>query len=349
MTEKILTTHVGSLIRPPELLQFIAKKQNGLPFDQSLYEKTLRESVAAVVKRQVEAGIDIPERRRVRQGDQLVAVRPGPHERLHAPAGEARRARLRARRGPGALRGVLQGARCGRRPAGGGECDRRDRGVHGSGEVHGAGGAAARHRQLQGGAGEGGGEAGLPAGRGAGERHTRPRQRALQVGRGPAGRDRGGDAHRVQGDRRRGPVCAARRRAPCRHLRPHGAAEDLRGVQELGGAAGRAHQPRARGDPRGPRALPRVLGKLARPAHHRRAAEEHRRRDPEGARGDLSDRRSESAARARVASLERREDCPPGRKSWCRRDQPRHQRGGAPGTGRRAGGAAREARRPART
>src|SRR5262245_599010 len=48
------------------------------------------------------------ERRRVRQGDQLVAVRARADERLHPPAGEGGRARLRARRGPGALRGFLQ-------------------------------------------------------------------------------------------------------------------------------------------------------------------------------------------------------------------------------------------------
>ena len=58
--KKILTTHVGSLIRPPELLPFIRAKQSGLPFDHSLYQETLTGSVAAVVKRQVEAGIDIP-------------------------------------------------------------------------------------------------------------------------------------------------------------------------------------------------------------------------------------------------------------------------------------------------
>jgi 5-methyltetrahydropteroyltriglutamate--homocysteine methyltransferase len=58
--DKILTTHVGSLIRPPELLPFIRAKQNGVPFDNALYQRTLTESVAAVVKRQIEAGIDIP-------------------------------------------------------------------------------------------------------------------------------------------------------------------------------------------------------------------------------------------------------------------------------------------------
>ncbi|HEX6690817.1 MAG TPA: cobalamin-independent methionine synthase II family protein [Burkholderiales bacterium] len=58
--KKILTTHVGSLIRPPELLPFIRAKQNKEAYDEQAYAKCLRESVAAVVKRQVEAGVDIP-------------------------------------------------------------------------------------------------------------------------------------------------------------------------------------------------------------------------------------------------------------------------------------------------
>jgi 5-methyltetrahydropteroyltriglutamate--homocysteine methyltransferase len=57
---KILTTHVGSLIRPPALKEFIAKKQGGLPYDQRAYETTLRDSVAEVVAQQVRTGIDIP-------------------------------------------------------------------------------------------------------------------------------------------------------------------------------------------------------------------------------------------------------------------------------------------------
>jgi 5-methyltetrahydropteroyltriglutamate--homocysteine methyltransferase len=55
----ILSTHVGSLIRPPELLQFEARMQRGEQVDQAAYEETLRTSVADVVRRQVEAGIDI--------------------------------------------------------------------------------------------------------------------------------------------------------------------------------------------------------------------------------------------------------------------------------------------------
>ena len=53
------TTHVGSLIRPAELLQFIGPKQAGQPYDEQAYAKCLRASVAAVVRRQVEAGIDV--------------------------------------------------------------------------------------------------------------------------------------------------------------------------------------------------------------------------------------------------------------------------------------------------
>ena len=55
----IRSTHVGSLIRPPELLQFLAAQERGRPYDKEAYEATLRSSVADVVRRQVEAGIDI--------------------------------------------------------------------------------------------------------------------------------------------------------------------------------------------------------------------------------------------------------------------------------------------------
>jgi 5-methyltetrahydropteroyltriglutamate--homocysteine methyltransferase len=58
-TERILTTHVGSLIRPPELQEFLRAKQAGKPFDQAAFDKCLAQSVAAVVQQQAEAGIDV--------------------------------------------------------------------------------------------------------------------------------------------------------------------------------------------------------------------------------------------------------------------------------------------------
>src|SRR6266852_4458692 len=58
-SERILTTHVGSLIRPPELQAFLRAKQNGEPLDARAYQACLTKSVAEVVQKQVQAGIDV--------------------------------------------------------------------------------------------------------------------------------------------------------------------------------------------------------------------------------------------------------------------------------------------------
>jgi len=57
--ERILTTHVGSLIRPPALQEFLRAKQAGKPYDQTAHARCLMESVADVVRRQSEVGIDV--------------------------------------------------------------------------------------------------------------------------------------------------------------------------------------------------------------------------------------------------------------------------------------------------
>ena len=59
--ERILATHTGSLIRPPNLLAFLAAKERGQPVDEDAYQQTLRDSVTDVVHHQVEVGIDIPD------------------------------------------------------------------------------------------------------------------------------------------------------------------------------------------------------------------------------------------------------------------------------------------------
>jgi 5-methyltetrahydropteroyltriglutamate--homocysteine methyltransferase len=57
--QRILTTHTGSLIRPPELLEFATARQKGQPVDEQAYEESLSHAVADVVRRQAEAGIDV--------------------------------------------------------------------------------------------------------------------------------------------------------------------------------------------------------------------------------------------------------------------------------------------------
>ena len=59
-TDRILTTHVGSLIRPEPLRAFLHDKEAGKPFDQAAYAKCLKESlVAEVVRRQAEIGLGV--------------------------------------------------------------------------------------------------------------------------------------------------------------------------------------------------------------------------------------------------------------------------------------------------
>ncbi|HWI36896.1 MAG TPA: cobalamin-independent methionine synthase II family protein [Burkholderiales bacterium] len=56
----ILTTHVGSLIRPPALLDYIRARQKREPYDEAAYRSTLADAVKAIVRQQAEVGIDVP-------------------------------------------------------------------------------------------------------------------------------------------------------------------------------------------------------------------------------------------------------------------------------------------------
>ena len=58
-TDRILTTHVGSLIRPAALREFLAAKEAGKPFDAAAYAKCLKDCVAEVVRQQADIGIDV--------------------------------------------------------------------------------------------------------------------------------------------------------------------------------------------------------------------------------------------------------------------------------------------------
>jgi 5-methyltetrahydropteroyltriglutamate--homocysteine methyltransferase len=58
-TDRIMTTHVGSLIRPEKLREFIRAKQSGKEYDEAAYQACLSESVREVVARQAEAGVDV--------------------------------------------------------------------------------------------------------------------------------------------------------------------------------------------------------------------------------------------------------------------------------------------------
>ena len=58
-TDRILTTHVGSLIRPPEVREFLRAINRGEVIDETAQTRVLRDAVSQVVKQQAETGIDI--------------------------------------------------------------------------------------------------------------------------------------------------------------------------------------------------------------------------------------------------------------------------------------------------
>ena len=59
MADRILVTHVGSLVRPPALIEFLKKTEADRPVDRGAFDACLRDSVAEVVRQQAEAGVDI--------------------------------------------------------------------------------------------------------------------------------------------------------------------------------------------------------------------------------------------------------------------------------------------------
>jgi 5-methyltetrahydropteroyltriglutamate--homocysteine methyltransferase len=55
----IRTTHVGSLVRPAELVAYLRKIDAGDEYDEQAYQDCLARSVRDVVQAQRDAGIDI--------------------------------------------------------------------------------------------------------------------------------------------------------------------------------------------------------------------------------------------------------------------------------------------------
>ena len=58
-TERILTTHVGSLARPTDLLDLMKAKVDGEPYDEDAYARRIPAAVAEIVRQQAASGIDI--------------------------------------------------------------------------------------------------------------------------------------------------------------------------------------------------------------------------------------------------------------------------------------------------
>ncbi len=217
-TDHILTSHVGSLPRPDDLIEANRAREAGEATDEPAFQETLRAAVDDVVRHQKELGIDVPGDgefgksmgHRVNYGawwnyaflrlgglelggpslDHMTPRRARPGEIVLTNAAR-RRDRVRfaaayADREFGRLYGAAPVDRAGLRRPADLHRPRRDQG---------------RHRQLQGGAGGGRGRGRLyDLGR-ARQRLSDP-QHLLQERRGVPLRLGRGDARGIQGDRR---------------------------------------------------------------------------------------------------------------------------------------------------
>ena len=58
-TGRILTTHVGSLPRPTDLLDIVQAREQGKPVDEKAHAARLRIAVAEIVRKQIDLGVDV--------------------------------------------------------------------------------------------------------------------------------------------------------------------------------------------------------------------------------------------------------------------------------------------------
>ncbi|MEM7146868.1 MAG: hypothetical protein AAF591_17180 [Verrucomicrobiota bacterium] len=58
-TDRILTTHVGSLARPRNVLDLLWARERGESYDEDTFELAVRSAVSEIVKNQADAGIYI--------------------------------------------------------------------------------------------------------------------------------------------------------------------------------------------------------------------------------------------------------------------------------------------------
>ena len=145
-TDRILTTHVGSLARPHSLLDIMKEREHDRPYDAEALDREIADAVKDRVKQQVESRHRHRRRWRDEQG-QLPRLRQGSSRRLRGRHGESKLAPSlagRVRHVPGVLHGLLQEVLVGGQPA---ASDHRQ----GPDHVHRSEAAADRHRQPQGG------------------------------------------------------------------------------------------------------------------------------------------------------------------------------------------------------
>src|SRR5438094_3487889 len=84
--DRFLTTHTGSLPRPEDLVRARFGKEEGVPVDAAALKSRIRSAVAAVVEKQIEAGVDIVNDGEMSKPSYATYIK----DRLHGFGGESR-------------------------------------------------------------------------------------------------------------------------------------------------------------------------------------------------------------------------------------------------------------------
>ena len=58
-SDRILTTHTGSLPRPADLVSLLNDKELGAGYDRSVYQNRIQRAVSEIVRKQADLGLDI--------------------------------------------------------------------------------------------------------------------------------------------------------------------------------------------------------------------------------------------------------------------------------------------------
>ncbi len=251
--ERILTTHVGSLPRPDDLMAMMQAKAEGKSVDETAYAATLQRAVADSVRQQAEVGLDVVSDGEMGKSSFItyVSERLGGMERR---PGE-RPSPFAASRETASFPEFYQAGQAAQVSA----VRRRIRIVCASPvsyqghEALRAELANLKHAM----AGQPVAEAFVPAIAPSNVETTYP-ERALPDRRGLSVRPRRRHARGIQGDRRRRLPAADRRSVPG-DLLHHAAGPEPRGVPQVVRAAGRGAQSRARRDSAGQSPLPHLL------------------------------------------------------------------------------------------
>ena len=64
MENRILISHVGNLVRPPAMIEFLQKIDRNEPYDRNAFDCALKNAIDEAVRLQSELGVDIVSVRR---------------------------------------------------------------------------------------------------------------------------------------------------------------------------------------------------------------------------------------------------------------------------------------------